>query len=131
LFWTLIGIGVLIVLVAAAWRVATGAELEAKGQEWSLKVTKAADTLDEARKQLEEEANRLKDELAKRDAFWAAQVTAVREACPKPIAAVRVQPPPPRTTGTTKALGEVAKTTDSARAAAREISKIRVPKLRF
>lgn len=129
-FWTLIGVGILVLLLAAAWRVATGAELEATGKEWSLKVTEAANKLDEAREQLEAEAERLKGESAKRDAFWAAQVKAARESCPKAIGPVKA-PPPPENVVPKKALNEVAKTADDARAAAKDIRGIRVPGLKL
>ena len=131
IFWTLVGIGVLAVLLAAGWRVATGAELEAKGKEWSLKVTEAADSLDAARKQLETEAQQQKSEIAKREAFWTEQVFAARAACPRAAAAPVVVPPPAPTSGAVasqKAFSEVAKTTANARLAAKEIARIKVPK---
>jgi hypothetical protein len=130
-FWTLIGVGVLALLLAAGWRVANGAELEAKGKEWSLKVNEAANTLDSARKQLEVEAQRLKDQAASREAYWTAQVASAKTACPR--AAEAIAPPPPvsanvSAAATERALSEVARTADSARDVARDIGRLRVPK---
>lgn len=130
LFWTLLGIALLAIGLAAAWRVANGAELEAKGKEWSLKVNEAANTLDEARKQLEDEAKRLKDEARRREAYWSAQLASARAACPKASEVPASPPEPPDTLAvghSEKALAEVAKTTEGARAAARDIGRIKVP----
>lgn len=133
LFWALIGIGILAILIAAGWRVATGAELEAKGKEWSLKVTDAANKLDEVRKQLEAELKRYQNDLETRDAFWEAEVQAAREACPVPTSMSHVSPPIPAIEihKSENALKEVAKTAESARAIARDVGKIRLPKLKF
>jgi len=45
-------------LLAAGWRVVTGAELEAKWNEGSLKIAEGANALDGARKQFAAEAKR-------------------------------------------------------------------------
>jgi hypothetical protein len=129
-FWTLLGLGILVVLLAAGWRVATGAELEARGQEWSLKVTEAADTLDQARQQLETELSRSKEDAAKREAYWAAQLAAAKAACPN--AASLPAPAPPASpasgvAGTEKALANVARTTANARVVARDLSRFKAP----
>jgi len=109
-----------------------GAELEAKGKEWSLKVTEAADTLDDARKQLEVEAQRIRTEAKKREEDLATQLAAARAACPKIAEKLPAPPVPPVATAiapSQAALAKVARTADGARDAARVIAPIKVPRL--
>lgn len=134
-FWTLVGVGILALLLAAGWRVATGAALEATGREWSLKVTEAADKVDAARAELEEQLKRVQDELTKRDAFWQAQLAAARKACPNIGGSKPVVPPVAESVKelakAREALTEVEKATSGAREAARDIPRIRLQPFRF
>ena len=128
-FWTLVGLGILMLLIAASWRVATGAELEAKGKEWTLKVTEATDSLDGARKQLEEEAQRLKADAVKREAYWTDQLALARAACPRAAETPVVNPPPPIASAAATSqikLGQAAKSTADARRIANELSRIKI-----
>jgi hypothetical protein len=131
-FWTLVGIGILVVLLAAGWRVATGAQLEAKGKEWTLKVTETADAIDEAKKQLAAEAQRLKEEAAKRESYWSAQMAAAKESCPKATLPSSAAPPADSASAvaaTENALAEVAKKTNEVRVLANDIAIFRWPGL--
>lgn len=131
LFWILVGIGMLTVLLAAGWRVATGAELEAKGSEWSIKVTEAANSLDEARAQLQGEATRLKAEAAAREKYWTDQLAAAKSQCPQVAQATSPPPVSPSASAiahSERVLADVARTTANARSAAAEIGRFRVPK---
>ncbi len=128
-FWTLVGVGILAVLLAASWRVATGAELEAKGKEWSIKVAEAADSLEHARTQLEADARQARDEANKREVYWNGQVVAARAQCPQ-IAATPLPAPPPFANNATalsqRSLAQAARSTADVRNIANEIASIRV-----
>jgi len=127
LFWTFIGTGLLALLLAASWRVATGANLEARGKEWSLKVNEATSSLEEARQQLEQQASKQKADMAERDTYWQQQLVAARQACPA-TPAPSITPPPPANPGasaaTQQALADAARKTAESRAIARDISEM-------
>ena len=109
-----------------------GAQLEAKGKEWTLKVTETANTLDDAKKQLSVEAQRMKDEAAKRESYWSAQVAAAKESCPRATLAPNPVVPGDAASAAAsseKALAEVAKKTAEVRVLANDIAIFKLPAL--
>ena len=128
-FWTLVGIGVLVIFLAIGWRVANGADLEAKWNEWTVKVGETARALEEAKKQLEAEAKASRESAASREAYWTDQVNTARASCGKPAATATAPPPEilPSTTASDKALADVRRNAGEARVIAEDIARFRAP----
>ena len=129
-FWTLVGMGLLVVFLAIGWRVANGADLEAKWKEWTVKVGETARALEEAKKQLEAEATTSKQNAARREAYWTGELAAARASCSKQAANSSTPPPVeivPSTAGSDKALAAVAKNTLEARVIADDLARLKAP----
>lgn len=132
-FWTLVGMGLLVVFLAIGWRVANGADLEAKWKEWTVKVGETARALEEAKKQLEAEAKTSKENADRREAYWTSEVAAARASCGKQAANSSTPPVEivPSTAGSEKALADVAKSTMEARVIAEDLARLKAPSSLF